>query len=259
MGDENSEEDLFDHYGVQCECGSGKNCLSQFSRDQIERHIMNVQEMDKNEKEMCVMASLRKFENENTRSGKRKRVRYRYSYENKNVCRRVFRHVYDVGNHTLKGLIKHINENGITPRVHGNYGKRPHNALVFVDVKYAVEFLENYAVLQGIPMPAAPRGRDGEPPIFLPSSLTKKKVHREYVSASETSDHRSLGLTSFKNTWKQCVPHIKIASPRDDVCAKCEKIRGQVIGAVTEEEKLDATTLLQTHIQVQCWPVTLRT
>lgn len=57
-------------------------------------------------------------------------------------------------------------------------------------------------------------------------------------------------LSTFKSIWIQCVPHIKIASPRTDVCPKCESLRCNVIGAVSEEEKLIALDNYKRHVEI---------
>ena len=43
--------------------------------------------------------------------------------------------------------------------------------------------------------------------------------------------------------WKNCGGHIEIASPRDDVCATCERIRKEITDAVTEPEKIAAAEI----------------
>ena len=42
--------------------------------------------------------------------------------------------------------------------------------------------------------------------------------------------------------------HIKIATPRDDVCGTCEKLRKAVQDAVLEEEKLDCANKQMEHV-----------
>ena len=38
-------------------------------------------------------------------------------------------------------------------------------------------------------------------------------------------------------------------TPRSDVCALCEDLRGQIRASKTEEEKLDAASKLKSHIE----------
>eukprot|EP00117_Sycon_ciliatum_P049536 scpid43066/ scgid1282/ len=69
---------------------------------------------------------------------------------------------------------------GLVPRDHGNTGRRPHNALLYANVKRCVQFINNHAEVNGIPHPAPLRGRDDAPPVFLPATQTYKSVHALY-------------------------------------------------------------------------------
>ena len=105
----------------------------------------------------------------------------------------------------------------------------------------------NYADINGLPQPAAPRGTDNTPPVYLHCQNTKKSVHKDYRD-SLADNAREIKYTTWTKIWRNCVPHIRIATPRDDVCATCEKLRKRVMDARDEEEKLSATTELRDHI-----------
>ena len=45
------------------------------------------------------------------------------------------------------------------------------------------------------------------------------------------------------------MPHIRIRSPRDDVCQKCERLRKEIAVARTEEEKLKTVKDFEEHIK----------
>ena len=75
-----------------------------------------------------------------------------------------------------------MNVNGKVPRIHGNKGRKPHNSLKYNEIKHCVDFVLYYCNEHGLPQPAAPRGRDGEPPVYLAASLTKYSLHKEYVA-----------------------------------------------------------------------------
>ena len=100
----------------------------------------------------------------------------------------------------------------------------------------------------GIPQPAAPRGRDGEAPVYLPSDTTEIAVLKAYEDscAEMTPPARVVKYSTFNNIWRLCVLHIKIVSHREDVCATCERLRKAVSDAFEEEEKL--VEALQQHI-----------
>lgn len=129
-------------------------------------------------------------------------------------------------------------------------GKKTSKSLTFEDIQKVSHFIANYAEEFGTPQPAASRGRDSVPPIYLPCDTTKIFVHSKYLNSCEELEIpvRSVKYSIFNKIWLQCLPHIKIAWPRDDVCATCEKYRKAFVDEVTEEEKLEATTNMRKHI-----------
>jgi hypothetical protein len=82
----------------------------------------------------------------------------------------------------------------------------------------------------------------------LPSSNTKIGIHAQFIQSTQDTEIRAMGLTSFKNIWQKCCPHIKICTPRQDVCHICEKLRKKIIDAVTEAEKLEASDEFRQHV-----------
>jgi hypothetical protein len=200
---------------------------------------------------MFVMGVLQKggFGQVTQRKTERKRMRYSYSFRGETICREAFLAIYDIGNKVLSNIITHMNKNGVTPRVHGNKGRKPAHALKFDEVENAVKYIKNYADEFGVPQPAAPSGSDGIPPIYLPASDTKRAIHERYLESCTESTIRALKVSSFEDVWLKCVPHIRISSPRDDVCQKCECHRKKIADARMEEEKLRATKDFEDHLQ----------
>lgn len=90
---------------------------------------------------------------------------------------------YDIGEDMLKSIAKHVVCNEITPRVHGNSGRRSPNAFEFDEYKSVKTFRTTYADDYGHPQPAAARRRDEDPPIYLPASHSKKHVYQVYKEA----------------------------------------------------------------------------
>ncbi|XP_070552474.1 uncharacterized protein [Ptychodera flava] len=163
---------------------------------------------------------------------------------------RVLRYIHNLGEKRFKNLKAHYKTHGVVPRDHGRRGKRPVNAYSFEVVQDVVKFLLRYADDNGLPMPAAPHGRDGRPPVYLPSCDTKADVYKKYVNACKVCQpaKQSVGETTFRNIWKLCVPHIQRMEPRTDVCAKCEHFRNEIQFATTEEDKLNSSIAFSGHI-----------
>ena len=221
--------------------------------EKVDSHRLNVRELEKSEKDMLllgVLASIQ-FDKEETGKGKKRKHEFcRYSFEGERICAGAFRFIYDLSDFHLKQLRKHMKENGpAVPRVHGNRGRRPHNALTFLEIEMCVSFIKGHAEEFGLPFPAPLHGRDGHPPIFLPVSQTYKSVHAEYVRSCALANMRKAGISVFRSIWKACLPHIKFMTPRTDVCFKCERHRQEVQSAVGEEEKTTALAEFTRHLQ----------
>ena len=83
------------------------------------------------------------------------------------------------------------------PRKHGYAGKKPSLAVIYDDVKNVVEFLQNYADRYGFPQPAAPRGSDNTPPIYLDSGKTKLTIHKGYIESCREDLYSELLSVKF--------------------------------------------------------------
>ena len=114
-----------------------------------------------------------------------------------------------------------------------------------------VKFITTYATETGLPMPAAPHGRDSQTPIYLPASDSKLVVFNRYVDACNHCSPacQSVGLTLFKSIWNSCLPHIRLMELRSDVCHKCDNYRKLIMDSVTEEDKLAHTKAYNSHVR----------
>ena len=231
-------------------CGCKLDCQKHFSYNDIVGHVYDIRALTKDEKEINIMTLLKDCMSETTERGKRRKRCRQFKVEGKHVCKRTFMLFYDIGKHALKAIQSHVAEKGITPRVHGNTGKKPRHAICFDDVMRVVNFVRNVADTRGLPQPAAPRGIDNVPIVFLPSGTTKEGIFKDYAASCQEAGVRDLRLTSFKDIWRTCLPHIRIGSPRHDVCATCEKMRRTIMDARAEQEKLDATESFRDHILI---------
>ncbi|XP_053392297.1 uncharacterized protein LOC128554982 [Mercenaria mercenaria] len=223
-------------------CGCKLCCFKGVTVGVVLDNILRMREMSKDNKELFVMGNLReKLGTDRCKEGERQRVRFEYNFQGKTVCQKAFCLIYDMGKSTVKRIQKHISTKGVGPRVHGLVGRRPSNAFSSDVIKDAVQYLINYAIEEGLPQSSPPRGRDESPPIYLPASKTKIMIHQEYMEACVQSGKVHVGKSTFKNVWNQCVPHIKIMNPRDDVCKTYKDFRDTISMARSEDNKLDAT------------------
>ena len=96
----------------------------------------------------------------------------------------------------LKAISEHVVSKGITSRIHVNTctGKNAPNAFAFEEYQWVKTFIMTHADDYGLPQPAALRGRDEDPPVYLPASQTKKNDYQIYKKASQD---KFVGQSSF--------------------------------------------------------------
>jgi len=241
-------------------CGCKRHCEKHFTPSQIYSSILDMREKTKDEKELFVMgvlSNVAEFGEITKRGKKRQRGRTTFSVNGTTVCKSTFQLVYDIKRTVLYSLLQAVSGANPSARVHGNAGRKPHHALTYDDAQRVVTFVLNKAEEIGIPYPAAPRCKDNIPTVYLPSSTTKLQIHALYTALCNEQHVRLVKLSAFKDIWATCVPHIKIAKPREDVCATCERMRRDISAAVTEEEKRGALEAMTTHIndaqKVKCF------
>ena len=89
------------------------------------------------------------------RGGKQQRITYNYAFDHREVCKKAFQFLHDIGEKQLKNMVKHLKVNGPVPIVHGNTGKVPPTVYPFEVVQDVVHFIRNHAEVHGLPQPSA--------------------------------------------------------------------------------------------------------
>ena len=79
--------------------------------------------------------------------------------------------------------------------------------------------------------------------IFLSCSDTNDEIQKQYIEDCRKNGIRAFSLSSFKDVWLKCTPHIKISTARSDVCSLSEKHRNAIREPITDAEKLDAMVI----------------
>ena len=176
----------------------------------------------------------------------RTRITFGYTVMGHIVCRTAFMKLHMVGRTRLRRLQLDVENGSCHPGAHGNVGNVPWNKFPAEVGDRAQQFILNYSLVFGLPMPAAPRGRGEEAPIYLPASATYKSVHSEYVKQS--GEAQTLGYRAFLYLWTKKCKSIKFMTRRMDVCNKCELLRDDIRSARAEDEKISATEALRDHV-----------
>src|SRR3954453_20132984 len=70
-------------------------------------------------------------------------------------------------------------------------------------------FLENYAEVHGLPSPGRSVNRITQSIIFLPTEMSYKSVHRDFLAGlEEDSSFRTLKYDAFRKLWPQLTPQL---------------------------------------------------
>ena len=76
-----------------------------------------------------------------------------FHHAGKIVCGKTFWFLHTVGRQRVYNLTKSLNENGLTPRTHGNANRRPKHSLSYESTEYVVRFLISYAEQNALLLP----------------------------------------------------------------------------------------------------------
>ncbi|XP_070556136.1 uncharacterized protein [Ptychodera flava] len=240
---------------MQTGCGCTNHCFkfNGVDVDRVWESRINMAEFPKEQFDVLILSKLEQSEvmGDPKGGGKRERQHFQYRFSGQIVCEKAWRYIHNIGKKRFGNLKSHYKLHGVVPRDHhGLKGKRPANAFSFEVSQDVVQFLVRYGEENGLPMPAAPRGRDGRAPVYLPSSDRFADVYNKYVDACNDCEpiKQHVGETTFRNIWLSCVPHIQKMEPCTDVCAKCEQFRNNLKYAVTEDDKLINSLSFSEHI-----------
>ncbi len=120
---------------------------------------------------------------------------YNFGFQGHPVCRKSFMFLHNISEKRYKNLCKHFDKNGLTPRVHGNTGRRPVRSFGPETERHALVFIEHYAAVHAMPMPGRmPNIRDYSV-MMLPSDTTKAGLWEQYKQACEESNETYVRYT----------------------------------------------------------------
>ena len=230
-------------------CGCSLDCFADFSVEEVADARLSLKRLSKAECDMLLTGKLQTFYKPPQEGSAPKRARLSYAYDSREVCEGAFCFIHGIGDYTLRALKKHLRDHGLTPHVHGNKGKKPAHAFTRVTILNVLTFIYQYAKVHGLPQPAPPKGRAGQPLQYLPASQNKKIVYNEYERACTPPEQTPVGYRSFRDIWRCCVPWIRFMTPRTDVCNRCELHRQAVKNATNEYEKQESLKRFSEHLE----------
>lgn len=236
-------------YLVDNPCCS-KNCCSSWKEDDLQKHAEDMNSLSKTEKKLVLLTILRNssVKTESTRySEHRQRLRLIFRYEPFGImCSYAFRLLFDIRIKTLKGLLAHLKNSNmsIVPPQHGNNRKKilRSNSLVSKGVtEKLVGFVLAIGEAQGEFSPGKNtklgNAKEDKNPdlLWLPACFTRSTILRMY---NKQHPDFSISRTAFclllDNEPK--LNHIKIRTPRTDMCDFCEFQKRKIAGTKSHDE-----------------------
>jgi hypothetical protein len=173
------------------------------------------------------------------RGSERKRRRVAYSvFPFGPMCRSAYLLLWNIGIRTLRNCLNYMTNQSYTfcPRVHGRSGSVSPTALSLDLREQVVQFIVELAGTLG----EASEGRQGRRNLhtaedkivyFLPAPFSIARLYRQFLKKYRCENPRDanttpLSLSSFRSIFysKPC-KHIRIRSPRSDVCDECTLYR----------------------------------
>ncbi|XP_043225379.1 uncharacterized protein LOC122383230 [Amphibalanus amphitrite] len=213
---EDNAEEVRTRFQRGCDCAE-ENCFRTLNAEFVYRHRLNIAELSKHEHDMYLMgvtmACLSNPE-ETARHKERKRLRAKYVFQGKEVCLEAFLYLENCTHYQLKRIRKHVITHGVTPRVHGNHGKRPHNTFPLDIYKHASDFLNDYLDKlshkpEGKKTTKAVQSR--RQCIHMPQDITRKKIHEKYVDFINhfEPEAKVMSYSAFRYFLKEQFSHVR--------------------------------------------------
>lgn len=230
---EDCPDQVLDRFQRGCECHD-ENCFKGLSPESVYRHRLNIADLTKAEHDMYLMGvTMACLTNpyETARHTERRRLRAHYVYQGRRVCLDAFLYLENCTHYQVKRIRKHVMTHGVTPRVHGNYGKVPHNTFSLDIYKSATEFLKDFIKKQEHTQKTKVAKNA---PLHLPPDMTRKAVHDLYTEYCQniSPSIKVLGYSTFRGFMKVQFPQIKFAkqefTPRTSNVQNVKTVKSEV-------------------------------
>ena len=248
--------------GCGCKKARGTQCYQQFSQEYVTFMRQSCAELTHFELDMAILGQIAASVNTSAtvstikahhKEADRERGYSSFTHQGKPVCHKMFRFLHGIGVKRFKNLARNFKENGLTPRIHGNTRKVPHNALSFSSIQFFVKFVFNYAEQHALLLPGRVPGYSRSDLQLLPSSVSKQAIWRVYHAAAEANGSiHPIAYTTFCFLWRKLTPSVIVMKPRSDLCWQCQQNSTAIVRAANhpEADKSAAYTNALEHLQI---------
>lgn len=201
---ESSSSEVSARLALGCECQGA--CFKDLQAENVYRHRLNIAELTKQEHDMYLMGvTMACLSNRSETNRHKERVRQRavYVFQGKRVCLDAFIYLENVTHYHLKRIRRHVMVNGVTPRVHGNVRKKPHNALSLDLYKFAENFVKSEL---------AQHTNDLNKSIIV---MNEPRIHLYQKFRENCSiDGKLMSYSTFRHFLKKQFPHVRFVVNR---------------------------------------------
>jgi hypothetical protein len=155
----------------------------------------------------------------------RKKVVYRILPFGK-ICRTVFKELLGIGEKKLRNLFQYLEDQDVPIfRVHGNTGRAPHNKLPFESAKLIEAWVIDFSQRIGEPSRRRVKNESKEM-IFLPACYTVTMLYKLCLNElCQLKGFQFSRSTFYSTLTNDTCRHIRVNSPKTDVCETCELLR----------------------------------
>eukprot|EP00117_Sycon_ciliatum_P000041 scpid56946/ scgid1023/ len=245
-----STEDIEARRVAGCPCAGSQNCFLSVPPEILKSSRNSTEVLGDDDRRVFLSGKLDALANRGdsghhgAHHAARSRVTYRYEVGGVKTCQAVFLYANSASRYDVHQVQAHLDAGVLTPPQHGNVGRSPWHAVSAEGVTQVRDFIRNYAVVNGLPQPAAPRGHNTPAPVYLPCITTKKLVHQKYVDAGGTVSYQT-----FVKLWLKETPDVLIMTPKEDVCGECSDMQSKITRARTEISRQKTVEELKAHME----------
>jgi len=156
---------------------------------------------------------------------KRRKVYYRIAPFG-TLCRSVFKELLGISEKKLRNLFKYLEDQDVPIfRIHGNSGKIPQNKLPYKQTIQIEIWILNLAHRIGEPS-RRNIDQNEKTMLFLPACYTVTMLFELCINdLSQQSNFKFSRSTFYSTLTNDTCKHIRVSSPKTDVCDTCELLR----------------------------------
>ena len=241
---------------------SGGSCSHSIGQSAIEAYRLNMSEIPSESLDLILLSHMQqtRLNKDNAKTTQktpshpkvsdRKIASVRFFLFGLQVCKKTYLFAHGIGEKRYRNLCRHFDLNGVTPRVHKNTRRLPHNACSAEEEKQVVAFIQNFADCHAMPLPGRMPNMKDYSVMMLPSDMTKSGIWKNYVESCSESGIRAVGLTKFKCVWALYLPHISVMKISSDLCDTCQKNNSLIMKSMNcnENEKSERLRVQEEHL-----------